>query len=484
MSTIDISSFTLSFTDEFNDVSLQQYGGTWRTSYNDSDTGRLHGDELQIYVDYSYLGLDINPFSIVDGVLSIHAQAASDEVASITGQDYTSGMLSSRGTYSQTYGYFEIKCDAPEVAGTWPAFWLLPVNGTWPPELDVFETLGQDTSTVYTTAHTQQNGMHEMSGISSAIAALSEGMHTYGVLWTAEQLVWYIDGVEVFRTDTPADMHEPMYMVTNLALGGWAGDVGSDFEGADYKVDYIKAYTLESTPYPNIVKSDYSVTLDRVANGLVLTGAANSTGIGNSLDNTLTGNSGNNVLDGGAGADTMAGGLGDDSYTVDNTGDVVTEAANSGTDRISASISLALGANIENLVLTGTANVNGTGNSLANTLTGNAGNNVLDGGTGIDTLAGGLGDDTYIVDNSSDVITEWSSSGTDSVQASVSYVLLTHTENLTLTGTGDINATGNWLNNILTGNAGNNVLDGSSGADTLIGDWWQWQRCFQLRDHL
>jgi Ca2+-binding RTX toxin-like protein len=124
-------------------------------------------------------------------------------------------------------------------------------------------------------------------------------------------------------------------------------------------------------------------------------------GIGN---DKLVGNSVNNTLDGGAGADTMLGGLGNDTYYVDNTGDVVTENISAGIDVVSSTISYTLTANVENLILTGTAAINGTGNADANTLTGNsadnilsgqAGNDVLIGGAGADTLVGGLGKDSY-----------------------------------------------------------------------------------------
>ena len=99
--------------------------------------------------------------------------------------------------------------------------------------------------------------------------------------------------------------------------------------------------------------------------------------IGGSGNDTITGNSANNMLSGGAGADTMAGGLGNDTYVVDNVGDVVIENAGEGTDTVLASISYTLGANVENLTLTGSANLNGNGNSLANVIVGNSGNGTF-----------------------------------------------------------------------------------------------------------
>jgi Ca2+-binding RTX toxin-like protein len=113
-------------------------------------------------------------------------------------------------------------------------------------------------------------------------------------------------------------------------------------------------------------------------------------------NDTLYGNAGNDFLDGGAGNDTMRGGAGDDTYIVDSTGDVVQEASGEGADTVYASVSFSLPGNVENLILTGTANINGTGNALGNTITGNRGNNVITGGVGNDTLTGGQGDDTLI----------------------------------------------------------------------------------------
>lgn len=135
-----------------------------------------------------------------------------------------------------------------------------------------------------------------------------------------------------------------------------------------------------------------------------MTGTLAINGTGNDLNNKLTGGLGNDTLDGKAGADNMIGGLGNDNYIVDNAGDIVTENLNQGTDKISSSISRILPAHVENLTLTGTSVINGSGNGLANMLIGNSaanqlngngGNDTLDGGKGNNTLTGGSGQDIF-----------------------------------------------------------------------------------------
>ncbi|MEI6160190.1 MAG: calcium-binding protein, partial [Roseococcus sp.] len=123
-------------------------------------------------------------------------------------------------------------------------------------------------------------------------------------------------------------------------------------------------------------------------------GAGGDTLLGTSASNLLRGEAGNDRLDGRAGADRMIGGSGDDTYYVDNAGDLTTEEAGGGTDGVLASLSWPLDAELERLTLTGTADLNGMGNALANRVDGNAGANILDGDAGNDTLYGLAGDDT------------------------------------------------------------------------------------------
>ena len=128
---------------------------------------------------------------------------------------------------------------------------------------------------------------------------------------------------------------------------------------------------------------------------------------------------------------------------MDSTSDTVTENFSEGTDLIQSSVTFTASNNVENLTLIGYGNIDGTGNTLDNTLTGNSGNNTLDGSSGDDTLIGGAGDDTYVVDSTSDTVTEGSSAGTDLIQSSVTYTASNNVENLTLTGSGNIDGTGN-----------------------------------------
>ena len=254
-----------------------------------------------------------------------------------------------------------------------------------------------------------------------------------------------------------------------------AGGAGNDTYVVDSTSDVINEIDGEGL---DTVSSSMTYTLGANVENLTLAGTVAINGTGNAGDNAITGNSavnqlfggaGNDTLNGGSGNDTLSGGSGNDSYIVDSTGDVVTELASEDIDTVEATATYSLGANIENLVLTGTAAINGTGNAAANTLQGNGAANVLDGGSGADTLIGGDGSDTYVVDNLADVVVESATGGTDTIQTSITYTIGNNVENLTLIGSTTINGTGNDLGNSIVGNSGNNVLNGGNGNDTLNG---------------
>ncbi|WRH68661.1 MAG: DUF4347 domain-containing protein [Planktothrix sp. GU0601_MAG3] len=172
-----------------------------------------------------------------------------------------------------------------------------------------------------------------------------------------------------------------------------------------------------------------STNFDGTSGNDILTGTPGKDNLygyaGNDIINALAGN---DILNGGNGADQLKGSTGNDTYIVDNTGDIVTELASQGTDLIQSSVTYTLPANVENLTLTGTTAINGTGNALVNIIKGNTANNTLNGSTGADQLTGGTGNDTYVVDNAGDIVKELASGGTDLVQSSVTYTLPANVE--------------------------------------------------------
>jgi Ca2+-binding RTX toxin-like protein len=255
-------------------------------------------------------------------------------------------------------------------------------------------------------------------------------------------------------------------------IGGGGNDTLIGGDGNDTYIIASTGSTIveDQSQGFDTVRSSVTFTLGETLEVLQLTGTDHINGTGNSSGNQIDGNSGNNIIDGGGGSDTLQGGLGNDTYIVDSLWDSVVEQAEAGIDEIQSALTWTLGNHLENLTLTGSAAINGTGNALDNVLTGNSGNNTLDGGAGKDTLSGGAGDDTYIVDDLGDILVEGAGGGVDSVQTLVTMILQSNFENLTLIGTAAINGTGNSADNIVIGNSADNVIDGSTGADQLLGN--------------
>ncbi len=259
------------------------------------------------------------------------------------------------------------------------------------------------------------------------------------------------------------------YVIDNK--GDVIDEKGGKEDDADTVVSFLESFELGGNA-ANIE--------NLVLQGIAVTGTGNDRNnriTGSNEDNKLFGLGGDDVLDGGAGKDQLSGGTGNDTYVVDDAGDRVIEAEDGGTDTVLSSVSFDLGQNaaVENIVLTGAANIDAVGSDRGNNLTGNDGDNRLDGGKGADTLAGGKGNDTYVVDDDADVVTEAADGGRDTVVSSRNYALGANLENLTLSDdladprNSPTSATGNELDNTIVGNNRDNFLDGGAGDDTLSG---------------
>ncbi|QPF90265.1 Ig-like domain-containing protein [Bradyrhizobium commune] len=393
------------FSDDFNTLSAGQDPHlVWKTNYAWSGAASysLTGEQ-QVYVDPSFSGLPgaqsstalgLNPFLIQDGHLVITAAPVPSSAAAYVGNhQFTSGVITTENSFVQTYGYFEMKATLSDTKGAWPAFWMLPINTHGQAtELDALESLGRDSDQShfgFVSATTANQGYWANT------ADLAAGDHTFGVEWTPYTLSYFVDGVEVGQVATPSDMNTAMYMIANLAMGGsWAGNAAAGTT-AQISIDYIKAYQL----------SDYTL-----ANYTLLTsGASTSTFAGTAAADSLTGTSGNDLLGGAGGADTMTGGLGDDTYIVTDSNAAVVEAYGGGVDTVMSSVSYTLSDYVENLTLTGSDKINGTGNAEANIIVGNGAANILTGGLGNDILTGGGGSDTFVVNSGdgSDIITDF-----------------------------------------------------------------------------
>ncbi|KJV07463.1 calcium-binding protein [Methylocucumis oryzae] len=228
---------------------------------------------------------------------------------------------------------------------------------------------------------------------------------------------------------------------SNQLVGGAGDDVYSVTSQSDNIIELLTEGLDE-------VQAWVSYELSENIENLTLVGTTGTDGTGNQLNNLLTGNIAANML---------AGGLGDDTYVVDAL-DTVIEAAESGFDMIRSTVTWTLAANIEALVLLGDEAINGTGNTLNNTLTGNVAAN---------RLAGGLGDDTYVV-NTGDTTDEAFGAGSDTVRSNSAWSLSANIENLTLFGGAAVSGIGNDLNNIIKGNSAANQLLGGLGDDTYL----------------
>ena len=215
--------------------------------------------EQQIYVDPRYGGrtltpLGLDPFKVQDGVLSIVASRTPPALKTVLfDNEYVSGILTTQSRFSQKYGYFEIRSKVPVGTGVWPAFWLLADDGGWPPEIDVMEGRGERPDDLVMTTHWRSRpaGAVESCGFDFSLPGASSTFHDYGVLWTPDRLVYYIDRKPVSDIKVPIGFNDPMYMIVNLAMGSkyfqGVGVVdGESPPSIGFEIDRISAYQIDS----------------------------------------------------------------------------------------------------------------------------------------------------------------------------------------------------------------------------------------------
>lgn len=337
---IDGQDYVLTFNEDFD---AQNYyfghggGGIWNTSYRphlDDTRWISRNGEQQYYVDADDTALP-QPFTISGGELTLNAsELTPSQQALAAGQPYGSGLLTTELSFGLGAGYVEIRADVPDEQGLLSAFWLLPADGDWTSEIDVFEILGSDPTKLHT--NVWNNGTGNQQTITTS--DLSTGYHTYGLKWDDTTISWLLDGV-VVRT-TPNTVTEDMYLALSLMVGTtWTGDPDQTTDFTDgLKVDYLRVYELDSDPDRNdaIPVGQTEFIPQQIYDG--------TTG-----DDTLYGTHWSDMLTGHAGADQLHGRAGDD-FLMGVTG--------------------------------------------ADSLFGGAGNDILEGGSEDDQLVGGDGDDT------------------------------------------------------------------------------------------
>ncbi len=243
----------LTFQDEFNSLQIWNPSletGIWRADFGGNLKDQwaytlVTNGEQQVYAQPGFQGrgeadLDLNPFSLSNGVLTIAAERIPDSKAyAAWNRGYSSGMINTLGMFEQKHGYFEIRAEMPTAIGSWPAFWMMTHPYVQNIEADIFEGLALTPDIDYRRALGGEDTLYD-----DTLKLESAGMHTYGMLWTPETVTFYYDGVAVLQGQTPDNWDYPMALIVNLAVGGWGGTPDASQFPTQMKVDYVRAYSL------------------------------------------------------------------------------------------------------------------------------------------------------------------------------------------------------------------------------------------------
>lgn len=244
----------LAFEDDFHALRLwDRSGGLWSPAFPWGGRTIPTSREREFYVDPRIDPKPLaepSPFATDGGGLRISARRLPEAVRNgAGGLPYASGQINSARSFSQTYGYFEIRARPPRGRGLWPAFWLAPADGSWPPEIDVFEAHGDRLGGYFATIHFRSGDKNLETSFRIATPDLADDFHDYGVEWGPQRIRWTFDDRVVAETPTPPTMHKPMYMILNLAVGGkWPGDPDQQTVfPASFTVQRVLAYRLPAS---------------------------------------------------------------------------------------------------------------------------------------------------------------------------------------------------------------------------------------------
>jgi beta-glucanase (GH16 family) len=266
------------FADNFSSLNLWNgTSGTWDTNYwynaLTGNGGSLPSNgEQEWYINSNDPATSsVTPWTVKNGILTITGSAAPSSIQPlINNYQYMSGELNTHQSFSQLYGFFEMRAELPAGQGLWPAFWMLPENGSWPPEIDIMEVLGSSPTTLYTSIHSGTASNEVNAGGAETVANTSTAYHEFAVDWTPSTITWYFDNQPVFSEPTPSDMNVPMYLEVDLAMGGaWPGSISSSTPlPAEMRVANVQAYASN----PNPITTSTVFTANNTA-GQVLIGA-------------------------------------------------------------------------------------------------------------------------------------------------------------------------------------------------------------------
>jgi beta-glucanase (GH16 family) len=230
------------FSDEFNGTSLNS--SKWLPWYPDTpfwNTTVPGGHKTNSNEPQGY---DETGLSFEDGSIVFTLHESNHAVPEL---EFTSGMVCSYPSYNATYGYFEAKMLLPNAPNSWPAFWLMPQDMIWPPEIDIMENWGQAEWGVYVS-----NGFIAPGGANSSTPYnLNENVnlnwHVYGCLWEPGRLRFYVDGnlAQDYQSDLVPD--NPFYIICNLAGEKNSTEALRDIAPFSAKVDYIRSWSLDGT---------------------------------------------------------------------------------------------------------------------------------------------------------------------------------------------------------------------------------------------